>query len=99
MQTAGSEIKRRLGMAKRDFDALSRVWNHSTLTLRQEIQIFAPCIASLVPLAVCGVVGKSERRKINAFHICCEFVVPRSCGGAGGQARYAVKAVLLLELR
>ena len=41
-----SELNRRLGMAKADFIAISKVWSHSSLTWKRKLRIFAAVIES-----------------------------------------------------
>ena len=41
-----SELNRRLGMAKDDFDAFNRVWKHANLGLKKKLDIFSACVIS-----------------------------------------------------
>ena len=42
----GSELNRRLGMAKADFDQLRLVWSHSSMNTKRKVQIFDACISA-----------------------------------------------------
>ena len=41
-----SEISRRMGMARKDFEVLQSIWKHSSLSQAWEIRIFEVCIIS-----------------------------------------------------
>ena len=43
---AGSELNRRLGMARADFSTLARVWKHASISRRRKLQILNACIIS-----------------------------------------------------
>ena len=39
-----SELSRRLGCARSEFDTLARVWSHSTFTAQRKLHIFEACV-------------------------------------------------------
>ena len=43
---SGSEINRKLGMARADFDAVSRIWGHASISRSRKLKIFEACILS-----------------------------------------------------
>ena len=67
-----SEVNRRLGMAKADFDALNRVWKHTHLTCAKKLQIFSACVVSrLMYSRHTAWLCKADLRKIDAFQARC----------------------------
>ncbi|OLP90031.1 Copia protein [Symbiodinium microadriaticum] len=67
-----SEVNRRLGMAKADFDALSRVWKHAPLTCAKKLQIFSACVVSRLMYSLhTAWLCKADLRKIDAFQARC----------------------------
>ena len=68
----GSEVSRRLGMAKADFSTLSKVWAHSSLSRSRKLDILRSCIESklMYGLAVMTLT-KVELRRIDGFQCRC----------------------------
>ena len=67
-----SELNRRLGMAKGDFDALNRVWKHANLGLKKKLDIFSACVISRLLYSLhTAWLRKAELRKIDAFQAKC----------------------------
>ena len=67
-----SEVNRRLGMAKADFDALNRVWKHAHLTCTKKLQIFSACVVSRLMYSLhTAWLCKADLRKIDAFQARC----------------------------
>ena len=58
------ELTRRIGSAKADFDALSKVWTHSALTWTKKVRIFASLVEPklLYAMASCCLTRADERR-------------------------------------
>ena len=68
----GSEINRRLGMARADFDTLSRIWSHASMKTWQKLNIFRACILSklsygLMPMCLSSL----EERRLDGFQCRC----------------------------
>ena len=67
-----SELNRRLGMAKGDFDALNRVWKHANLGLKKKLDIFSACVISRLLYSLhTAWLRKAELRKIDGFQAKC----------------------------
>ena len=68
----GSELSRRIGAAKADFQALTKVWRHSSLSRARRFQIFTALIESrfLYGLAS-GCFTTAELRRIDGFQCNC----------------------------
>ena len=67
-----SELGRRIGAAKQDFQVLRRVWSHAALSLQQKLAIFRACILSKLSYgleAVC--LNQVSRRRLDGFHCRC----------------------------
>ena len=41
-----SELSRRLGMAAADFKAVKQIWNHSSISRLDKLQIYMTCVVS-----------------------------------------------------
>ena len=68
----GSELSRRLGAARAEFDKLTKVWNHSTLTQQRKIRIFESCVVSkLLYCLHTAYLNKQENRRLDAFQARC----------------------------
>ena len=64
----GLEINRRLGLARADFSALTRVWRHSSLPVGPKIRIFNACVASQLMYGLhTAKLKKAELGKLDAF--------------------------------
>lgn len=68
----GAELGRRLGMAKAEFDILSRVWKHASLTVAKKLRVFEACVVSkLVYGMSAAFLNKAERRRLDGFQARC----------------------------
>ena len=68
----GSELARRLGMSRGDFQKLRRVWSHSNLTRRRKTEIFNACIISKLMYCLhTAYLNKAERRKLDGLQARC----------------------------
>ena len=68
----GSELNRRLGMARSDFDKLRLAWSHSSISTRRKVQIFDACIlAKLLYGLHVAWLNQTERRRLDGFHARC----------------------------
>ena len=67
-----SELARRIGMATADFKALSRIWNHTSVTKELKYRIYQACIVSklLYGLQVAWLT-KTQRLRLDGFHARC----------------------------
>ena len=75
LDTSGSiqsELARRIGMATADFKALSRIWNHTSVTKELKYRIYQACIVSklLYGLQVAWLT-KTQRVRLDGFHARC----------------------------
>ena len=68
----GSELGRRIGLAKREFKDLCKVWRHSNVTRKRKLHIFSALIESklLYGLACCCFT-KAEQRRLDGFQARC----------------------------
>ena len=63
-----SEISRRLGMARRDFEVLQILWKHNSLSRAWKLRIFEVCtISKLLYGLVTTVSGKAERGRLEGL--------------------------------
>ena len=68
----GSELNRRLGSARADFQALSKVWKHASSTIRRKVRIFDACIGSqLLYCLHTAWLKKASLRKLDGFRARC----------------------------
>ena len=67
-----SELARRLGMARADFDKIHQVWSHTRLTKWKKYQIYTTCVVSrlLYGLQITWL-GKAARQRLDGFHARC----------------------------
>ena len=58
------ELSRRIGSSKADFDALAKVWTHSSLTWTRKLDIYSSLVESklLYAMATCCLTRTEERR-------------------------------------
>ena len=69
---SGSEINRRLGMARADFDAVSRIWGHASISRSRKLKIFEACILSKLAYGLMPVcLSKVEQRRLDGFQCRC----------------------------
>ena len=68
----GTELSRRLGAARAEFETLSRVWSHSTLDNVRKLRIFDACVVSkLLYCLHTSFLNKQELRRLDAFQARC----------------------------
>ena len=68
----GSELGRRIGLAKADFEALRRVWAHASLSRNRKLEIFNSCIvAKLEHGLFTATMKKAEHRRVDGFQARC----------------------------
>ena len=67
-----SELSRRLGMARADFDKIRQVWSHTRLSNKEKLQISTSCVVSrlLYGLQVMWL-GKAAQVKLDGFYARC----------------------------
>ena len=67
-----SEVARRIGQARCDFEGLRKVWSHSVLTVAQKLRIFDACVVSKLLYGLhTGTLNKAERSRVDGFHARC----------------------------
>ena len=67
-----SELNRRLGMARSDFEKLRLVWSHSTLSSKRKIKIFGACVITKLLYGLqTACLNQAERRRLDGFHARC----------------------------
>ena len=70
--TFGSEISRRIGSAKGEFDKLCRVWKHSSLATKRKVRIFEACVMSKLLYNLHSLcLTQAETNRLDAFHVRC----------------------------
>ena len=68
----GSELSRRLGQAKSDFEVLHRVWNRSALTWRRKLHIFTALVESKLLYGLGSqCLTAAETRRLDGFQNRC----------------------------
>ena len=68
----GTELSRRLGAARAEFETLARVWSHSTLDNARKLRIFDACVVSkLLYCLHTSFLSKQELRRLDAFQARC----------------------------
>jgi hypothetical protein len=69
---ATAELSRRIGMAKNDFKALSKVWKHSALTRTRKLKIYSSLVESklLYSLSTASYTV-AELRRLDGFQAMC----------------------------
>ena len=69
---ATTELNRRLGLARADFDSLSRIWAHSTIGRRKKLRIFDACVISKLRYGLSvATLSRSDNRRLDGFHARC----------------------------
>ena len=67
-----SEVGRRIGQAKADFDALRKVWSHSRLAVDRKLRIYDACVVSKLVYGLhTATLNKTERCRLDGFHARC----------------------------
>ena len=70
--SSGTELSRRLGAAKNEFEKIRRVWGHSCISVTRKIKIFNACVVSKLMYNLHSLwLSVAETRKIDAFHVKC----------------------------
>ena len=68
----GSELYRRIGIAKGDFSALRKVWNRTSLGLQRKVAIFKALIESKLLYGLsCACFTSAELRRLDGFQARC----------------------------
>lgn len=68
----GSELNRRIGIAKADFASLCKVWSHASLTQPRKVEIFKALIESRLLYGLSSACfTKAERRRLDGFQAKC----------------------------
>ena len=68
----GSELGRRIGLAKADFEALRRVWAHASLSRHRKLEVFNSCVISkLLHGLFTATMNKVEHRRVDGFQARC----------------------------
>ena len=69
---SGTELNRPLGMARKDFDVLCRIWKHTSISLDRTVKIFDACVVAKLMYCMHIVwFNKAERSKLDAFQARC----------------------------
>ena len=67
-----SQLGRRIGVAKSEFIALSKVWRHSALTRQRKLFLFSSLVESKLLYALsCACLTVAEQRRLNGFQVKC----------------------------
>ena len=67
-----SELARRLGIAKKEFDALRCFWQRSNMTQRERFNVYQALVLSKLMYGCESMTLRaSEKRKLNGFHCAC----------------------------
>ena len=70
--SAASELNRRIGAARGEFDKLSRIWKHSCVLQGRKLEIFNACVISKLTYNLHSLwLNVAETRRLDAFHIQC----------------------------
>ena len=68
----GSELSRRLGAARADFEKLRRVWQHANLPVKRKAAIFDACVVAKLLYGLSSTcLTQVERRRLDGFHARC----------------------------
>ena len=68
----GKELARRLGMARREFSCLTRIWKHCSLPRQRKLQILnAMVLSKLIYGLATAWLGKNERSRLDGFQSRC----------------------------
>ena len=69
---AASEIGRRIGAAKAEFDTLRRVWAHAGISSKRKLRIFDACVMSRLSYGLSAVfLNKAALRRLDGFQAQC----------------------------
>ena len=68
----GSELNRRLGLARADYENLRKIWSHSALSVRRKVAVFEACVVSKLLYGLTSAcLNKCEKRRIDGFQARC----------------------------
>ena len=71
-----SELSRRLGLARADFDKLRVIWSHSRISRKRRHRIFNACVVTKLMYGLQSAwLNQAERRRIDGFHARCLRVI------------------------
>ena len=69
---ANKELSRRLGAARADFDKLSKIWRHSSLSRHRKVEIYKAVILSKLTYGLSSLwFSAAGRRRLDGFHCRC----------------------------
>ena len=88
------ELSRRIGCAKADFDALAKVWTHSSLTWKRKLQIYTSLVESklLYAMASCCLTRADERRIDGFQNRCLRKILGIKCAYVSSVSNAVVRA-------
>ena len=67
-----TELNHRIGMARADFDKLSRVWSHASISCNRKVEVFNACVASKLMYCLnTAWLNSAELTKLDAFQAKC----------------------------
>ena len=73
-----SELGRRIGMARCDFQTLQKVWGHTSIPTKRKVRIFDACVTSKLTYGLqTACLNKTERRRLDGFQARCLRVILR----------------------
>ena len=65
-------VASRLGMAKQEFSALAKFWQHAAVSNKKKYHIYEACVLSKLMYGLESIVlSSASLRKINGFHVSC----------------------------
>ena len=68
----GNELSQRIGAAKAVFEALAKVWRHSSLTWKGKLRVYASCVESKLLYSLSSVcLNIAQLRQLNGFQNRC----------------------------
>eukprot|EP00933_Yihiella_yeosuensis_P047365 TRINITY_DN4317_c0_g4_i1.p1 TRINITY_DN4317_c0_g4~~TRINITY_DN4317_c0_g4_i1.p1 ORF type:complete len:298 (-),score=44.55 TRINITY_DN4317_c0_g4_i1:33-926(-) len=69
---SGSELNRRIGAAKADFEKLQRVWSHANIGTARKLRIFDACVVSKLMYNLHAIwLNAAEQKHLDAFQNKC----------------------------
>ena len=67
-----SELSRRIGLARAEFNKLSHVWRHARISAKDKYNIYLSCVVSRLTYGLqTAVLGKAAKNKLDGFHARC----------------------------
>ena len=70
--SSSSELNRRIGSARGEFDKLCKVWSHAGITASRKIAVFQACVMSKLLYNMHSLcLNTAEARKLDGFHVRC----------------------------